>query len=363
MRVISVLLAVIMLSFFNTNILADEFNLNSQRNTGLWRFELDNDFFMHKDSNFSNGWSLQHHSMRYATWDESEAFSWTKWIGKNFPTLGDEGSIVRYARGIGQNIITPGDISNPNPPPGDLPYAGTLTYNQGWQRFNSETASIFQINFGVLGEEALGEEVQKFVHVDLGFGDTPEGWDTQRDTELVLNFAYSHQWRVLQFGGYDNAWGGQVATGISFHLGNIITAGDLGVAFRCGWNIPEGFNSYPAPPGRGIFSNLILAKPETASPHSIEFVMAARASGLVYSVLYDGSLITDDERDVEREDYIISGLLGINYHYYDLLSFRLSLITSSELMVEESLPEPINEDEDKTSTDTSYGTFMIDFHF
>lgn len=362
MRFFLLLMTVLMLGCFSSNVLADDFNLDSPRNNGMWRFEIDNDAFLGADSNFSNGWSIQYHTLRYSTWEETDTFVWIKWVGQHFPTLGDEGSIVRFARGIGQNLITPDDITSPNPPAGDLPYAGTLHYNLSWQRFNSETASVFQYNIGLLGEEAFGEEVQTFVHDDLGAGETPMGWDTQRDTELILNLGYTHMWRVLQFGEYDNAWGGQVSTGGGFHLGNLITGGDIGFALRYGWNIPEGFNSYPAPPGRGFFSNLTLAKPASASPHSVEFVLAARATGLAYSVLYDGSEITDDERDVEREDFVFAGMFGLNYHHYDMMSIRFSLLVTTDLLDEDALPPPLPGKE-QTSSDTSYGTVMFDFYF
>jgi lipid A 3-O-deacylase len=363
MRFFVLLMTVLMLACFSNNVLADDFHLDSPRNKGgTWRFELDNDVFLGTDSNFSNGWSIQYHTVRYSSWEDSRAYDWVKWVGQHFPTLGDEGSIVRYAHGIGQNLITPGDISNPNPPPGDLPYAGTLHYNLGWQRFNPETASIFQLNIGVLGKEAFGEEVQKFVHDDLDIADTPMGWDTQRDTELILNLGYSHIWRVLQFGEYDNAWGGQVTTGVGFHLGNLVTGGDVGFALRFGWNIPEGFNSFPAPPGRGFFSNLTLAKPASASPHSVEFILAARATGFAYSVLYDGSKMTDDERDIEREDFVFGGLFGLNYHHYEMLSLRLALLVTTDLLDEDALP-PALSGTAQTSSDNSYGTIMIDFYF
>ena len=364
MRFLQLLMAILLLGCFSSNVLADDLNLDSPRNKGMWRFEIDNDAFLGEDSNFSNGWSIQHHGTRFSTWEETNTFVWIKWVGQHFPTLGDEGSIVRFARGIGQNIVTPGDITNSAPPvAGELPYAATLHYNLSWQRFNSESATIFQYNIGVLGEEAYGEWTQKFVHDDLGMGDTPMGWDTQRDSEPILNLAYGNQWRVAQFGQYDNAWGGQMSIGNTFHLGNLLTAVDVGFAFRYGWNIPEGFGSYPAPPGRGLFTGLTLAKPASASPHSYEFVLAARATGLAYSVLYDGSEISDDEREVEREDYILAGLIGINYHHYDKMSIRLSLITSSDLIDEDAVPPPATPGEDQTATDNSYGTIMIDYYF
>ena len=185
--------------------LADEdFYLDSPYNKGTLRFEIDNDAIWDSDSNFSNGWSLQYHTRRCDNWDETKVVpgfmdSAIKWVGKHFPTLDDDASIVRYGEGIGQNMITPEDISNPNPPPGDLPYAGTLTYTLNWQRFNRKTASNFQITAGVLGEESMAESFQKVVH-EIIDTDEPQGWDTQRDTEPILNLAYQHNWRLTHFG-------------------------------------------------------------------------------------------------------------------------------------------------------------------
>jgi lipid A 3-O-deacylase len=115
---------------------ADPFHLDSFYNKGTLRIEMDNDAIWDKDSNFTNGWSFQYHTVRYATWEETRAPAFIKWVGNHFPTLAADDSIVRYGQGIGQNMITPGDLTHPNPPEGDLPYAGTLTYTLNWQSFN-----------------------------------------------------------------------------------------------------------------------------------------------------------------------------------------------------------------------------------
>ena len=112
-----------------------------------------------------------------------------------------------------------------------------------------------------------------------------------------------------------------VIPGVS--LGNLMTGVEMGLALRFGWNILEGFNSYPAPPGRGIFQASQLPKPRSASPHGFEAVLGARACWLIYSVVYDGSFITDDDRSVERNDVIFVGGGGLFYHYYDLFSIRI----------------------------------------
>ena len=360
------LLVAVLLLTANTAMAAEDFYLDSPYNKGTFRFEIDNDALWNEDSNFSNGWSLQYHTKRYDAWDETKVKPGfmggaIKWVGNHFPTLGDDASIVRYGQGIGQNMVTPGDLGNPNPPPGDLPYAGTFTYTLNWQRFNRKTASNFQISAGVLGEEAGAEWFQKAVHDIIG-STTPEGWDTQRDTEPILNLAYMYSWRLAHYGEYTNGWAGQLALIPTAHLGNLLTAAELGLRFRTGWNMPEGFSAFPAPPGRGLYADQHIPKPSTASPHGVELVLGFRASGIAYSVLYDGSVITDDDREVERENYLLTGLAGLNYHYYKLLSIRLALVYTSDLLKEEFLPEP-RPGEDKTGTDNSFGTLMIDFYF
>ena len=215
----------------------DRFNLDSHFNKGTLRLEIDNDVIWNMDDNFTNGWSIQYHTVRYDTWDEAIAPTLCKWIGKHFPTLGDQESIVRFGQGIRQTI-----------------------------------------------------------------------------------------------------------------------------GFRVGWNMQEGFNSFPAPSGGGIFQAAHIPKPATASPHGVELVVGGRAMGLLYSVIYDGSIITGDDRQVERENFVFSGMLGLTYHYFDLFSVRLAVIKASDILVEESLPTP-RPGQKKTAPDNSFGSVMIDFYF
>jgi hypothetical protein len=145
-------------------------------------------------------------------------------------------------------------------------------------------------------------------------------------------------------------------------LGNLITAAELSVALRFGWNILEGFNTYPAPPGRGFFQASYLPKPPSASPHGIEVILGVRGTGLLYSVVYDGSFITGDDRNVDRNGFFFTGGLGINYNYYDVFSIRAIVQQSTDLLNEDSIPDP-PPGREKTQGDISFGSLIIDFHF
>lgn len=340
----------------------DSFQLQSERNKSIIRFELDNDMVWDSDSNFSNGVSLQYYTKVYSSWDDSDAFALYKWVGNTIPGLNPQDSVVRYGHSIGQNMITPEDITNPNPPDGDLPYAGTLSYTANWQRFNEDNGANFQVTLGILGKASLAEQAQKFVHNDLEAGDPPEGWDTQRDSEPVFNTGYQYHMRLAHFGTYDNQWAGQFEVAPAFSLGNIYTAAELEAGFRFGWNMSKGFAVMAAPPIRGFHHAMEITKPAHVSPHSIDFFIGARGTALLYSVFYDGSFITSDDRDVERDDFIAAALLSINYHYYDRFAIRIFLQESTDFIDEDKLPTP-RPGEEKTAADLSYGSISLEYYF
>lgn len=356
------LVAAFMMMTCAARSMADDLYLDSPLNQSTLRFEINNDVIWKKDSNFSNGWSLQYHTKRYAGWDDMRAPELLKWVGNHFPTLGDGDSLVRHGHVIGQNMFTPGDLSAEVPQEGDLPYAGTLTYSISWQRFNRRNATTLQLTIGVLGGESLAESFQKTVHTILNADNQPEGWDTQRSSEPILNIGYKYLLSLMRLGTITNGWAGQLTLAPSASLGNLATMLDVDLAYRFGWNMHEGFATFPAPPGRGFFQTADLPKPSFASPHGIEMVVDVRGSGLLYSVVYDGSLITGDDRNVERHSFFLTGLLGLTYHYYRSFSLHLYFQASTDLLKSECLPDPPPEKE-ATQTDVSYGALMVDFHF
>lgn len=346
----------------STATAADTFHLESANNKSLVRFELDNDIIWNDDSNFTNGWSLQYHSKQYSSWDSSDAFALYKWVGNTLPGLNPEGSVVRYGHSIGQNMITPGDISNPHPPENDLPYAGTISYSANWQRFNEDNATIFQVTLGILGEPSLAEQFQKFVHNDLDLSGPPNGWDTQRADEPVFNLGYQYSQKIVAFGSYDNAWAGQFEISPAVSLGNIYTAADLEIGFRFGWNMPKGFAVTAAPPVAGFFHSMEIIKAETASAHSIDFYIGGHGTALLYSVFYDGSLLTSDDRDVARDDFMAAALASITYRYHNKFALRLFLQGTTHLLDEDKLPAPLP-GQDSTSADLSFGAISFEYYF
>jgi len=259
-------------------------------------------------------------------------------------------------------MFTPGDLHAEIPQENDLPYAGTLTYSLSWQSLKRHSSRNFQMTAGVLGEEALAGDIQEFVHSNLSESEDPAGWDTQRDTEPLLNVGYHYCQRLARFGRYTDDWGSQLSLDTDLSLGNLNTSVGIGLGFRFGWNIPEGFNSGPSPPGFGFFEAAHLPKPASASPHSFEVLLGIQGAGLIYSVLYDGSFVTTDDRSVERESVVFSGLAGLVYRFHNFFSVHLYFNATTDLLKGDSIPESLS-NLDKTSSDASFGAWVVEVYF
>ncbi len=279
---------------------------------------------------------------------------------QSYPALNDDDSVVRTSFGIGQTAYTPADLSNRNPPEYELPYAGSLTGSLSWQSFNQTSARMFQVTVGILGEESLSGQLQIYSHNELDMGEDPRGWDSQRETEPLVNIAYQLNHSLIKSKNLTDRWAGQLSLSSRLSLGNLTTDATTGLSLRYGWNILEGFTVTSEPTGTGLLHFANLPKPSTASPHSIELVVGGTVTALLYSVFYDGSLISGDQRDVKRDNIILSGLIGLNYHYSHSFSIRAHYLLSSHLLKQN---RAVQMSADRTQPDRSFGSVMIDYHF
>lgn len=341
---------------------ASEYHLDSVNNIRTIRFEMDNDSISDRDSHFTSGWSLQYHSLLYDSWENLSAPDFIRWIGLHLPTLNRTDSVVRHSFSIGQTAFTPEDLSKANPQAGELPYSGTLTGSLNWQSFNRNSARNFQISIGILGEESLSGKLHRFSHNDLDMGNDPEGWDSQRETEPLLNLAYHYNYTLARSENLNDRWGWHLALGTGASIGNLTTDAKIDFILRYGFNIIEGFTVTPTPPGLGVFHSAQIPKSVTNFPHSFEIVMGIGATALLYSVIYDGSLITSDDRDVARKDTMLNGLFGLNYQYRNSFSVHAYFQISTDLLESNAIPSH-SSGGDQTFPDPSYAAISLDYHF
>src|SRR5262245_11166701 len=228
----------------------------------LFRFEFDNDSFIGSDDAFSAGWSMQLHSRGMDRWGDGLK----GWIGR-LPGLGDDadgGRIVRWAGGLTQIILTPSDISIETPQPDDVPWAGGLAATATWSSYSNRRLGAIQLYLGCMGPCSYGEEVQKFIHEDLGFGEPPQGWDNQLVNQWLGNVNYEYRykfWTDRAESYLPDRFAADMSAGGMAGAGNAAILARADLEFRFGWGLPMGFTKIPDFPPLGVITDPVYFDP------------------------------------------------------------------------------------------------------
>ncbi len=233
--------------------------------------------YLHEDG-FLPGWSTNFY-------DCLPEVGFTKKVGK----LGYE---------VGQSIYTPANLQATELLPDDRPYGGWLYVGAILQRrgptwLDLPSLESFQLDLGIVGPWALGEEAQTWVH-ELRHFDLPRGWDNQLKNEPGIQLKYL---RSARLSAPENSLlnldfiphGG-------FSLGNVETTARIGAQVRLGFNLPDdfgiqtidslstasggfsgsqasshwGFYVFAGPEGKAVLHNVFLDGNLFQSSHSVE---------------------------------------------------------------------------------------------
>lgn len=220
---------------------------------GVLSLQIENDLFAGADRNYSSGLRIA-----YATPMEP-SHPLESWV-RALPLF--EGPLsVTYS--LGHMIFTPTDTSATQPIPNDQPYAGYLYAGFGIesaiQREDGRRILVdFELQIGIVGPSALGEQTQQWVHRVTG-SQPANGWANQLPDQPTLNVFYDRVW-----GGWYGTRIGEAGSGynvdLSPHvgaaLGNVYTYAGGGATLRFGQNLPAGLGPRslrPGPPGSDSF--------------------------------------------------------------------------------------------------------------
>ena len=205
-------------------------------------------------------------------------------------------SELGYGFALGQNMYTPRDITDPNPPGDDRPYAGWLYFSTGVGETHRGGLRRLLLTVGVVGPASLGEPIQKEVHrmVDT---DMPRGWNTQLGNEVTVMLSLERLWRVWE-ATENNGWGADLSTHAGATLGTPYTLAGTGLTVRAGRHMPEDYS----PP-----------RIQPAFPGSLQFRPAQRwgwyvffgvdGQGRAHDTFLDGNTFRDS-RSVPRNPWV-----------------------------------------------------------
>ncbi len=177
-------------------------------------------------------------------------------IADSIPTFElNDSSSVYYS--FGHNIFTPNDITLPNPPVTDRPYAGYVYGSLGLVTVTGDHVDDVEATLGLVGPWALGEEIQRFVHKDIfPNAPDPEGWDYQLDNEPALMVGWQRRYPEYfeeEFFGLNF----RAEPNFGVTLGNVYTYASTGINFRLSPDTERWTDApprvRPAIPGTGYF--------------------------------------------------------------------------------------------------------------
>lgn len=130
----------------------------------------------------------------------------------------------------------------------DRPYAAMLMSSviherRGNSKFlsmrSTPTVDTVIIGLGMIGPEALGEQLQSGWH-QIFNGVRPEGWSNQLKSEVGLLLHADRKWRI-QSSSKDSFLAHEVDTSLGVDLGNIYSQAEAGISGRLGFGLPETF--------------------------------------------------------------------------------------------------------------------------
>lgn len=218
-------------------------------------------------------------------------------------SLVDTGKPVTYGFSLGQNMYAPEDITDPDPPENDRPYAGWLHFSAGIGQLRSSSLTRLSVTVGMVGPASLADRTQKAVHRFVG-ADKPQGWETQLRNELTLMVGLERIERIWETRRIDG-WSADLNGHLGATLGTPFTLAGTGLTLRFGRYMPNDFS----PP-----------RIQPAFPGSMRFVPAERwgwylftgidAQGRARDVFLDGNTFRRS-RSVAREPWVGEVLGGL----------------------------------------------------
>ncbi len=205
--------------------------------SGVFTLTLENDILSGSDNNYSNGFGFSWSTNEVEKYPEGSFYRGWAGFWSFLPFIRDEGYQTYLSWTVAQETHTPDDATNPNPPPGDQPYAGVLYMDNTFHARRESWGHLWNLRLGIVGPSSHAEQVQTDLHEILG-SDEPQGWDTQLPDEFVFNASYTagHIWVM---GDWSDSLSWRVVPLGTLAFGNYFTGANATIYGEAGWNLGD----------------------------------------------------------------------------------------------------------------------------
>jgi len=282
---------------------------------GAWTVTLENDTFTSSDNNYTNGLGVTWVSNAIDTYEEQSLLRrWGK-FWSFLPFVGNDGYRTYVSWALAQEIHTPDDISNPNPPLDDQPYAGVLYLDSVIYAKRERWAHAWQLRVGVVGPASQADHTQRWFHKMID-SDKPMGWHTQLPNEPVINVGYTGTYLLAQ-GDLGGSASWRIIPVANAGLGNYFTGAGVGVYGEVGWNLVDAMGGTALRQGFNAASTVGVGP---VQGWSLSLSGGVAGYGVAHYLPLDGTMF-HDSRSVNTEPFIGMATLGISARYRSMVLF------------------------------------------
>jgi len=305
---------------------------------GTFSVLFENDLFTGDDRYYTNGIKLSWMSRdlrQFKQWEHTP-----EWMRGFFESMdrvhpGREKNVGFF---IGQKLFTPRDIQERALIPDDRPYAGWLFGGMSLNSKNTRALDTFELQLGIVGPAALGEQTQNFVH-EVRDIPTAEGWDNQIDNEVAFSLFYQRKQRFWDYFEPSSLLGADVIGHAGAAAGTVYTYANAGVELRFGRNIPSDFGTSLIRPGGDVSAPVLTADAPRHDPDrfGVHVFGAITGRAVLRDIFLDGNTF-GDSHGVDKENLVGDFIWGAG------VTFRRMKLTYSQVYRSQEF-----EDQDDTS--------------
>jgi lipid A 3-O-deacylase len=275
-------------------------------------FYWENDAFGDTDQNYTNGLRLTWSKRYRSAGEPSEQNSGLNRLVDRLLFVNNPWSNLGVALSLGQSIFTPSDTKEKAPIANDRPYAAYLYAGLGLYAQQQERLNLFELDVGVVGPLALGEQLQNGTH-RLIDSRIVQGWDNQLNNEPTIELIYETKWRVWNWQP-GNGIGLDVIPHIGGRLGNVAIDLDTGSEFRIGWHLPDNFGTCPIQARCDTNFMAPGSLGRARSTFGIHLFAGLRGYYVLRDIFLDGNTFSSS-LSVDKKPFVAEATAGIACHF------------------------------------------------
>lgn len=285
--------------------------------TAPWTVNLyfENDLFDETDQNYTNGIRLSWISPDTTSYQDDPAFpAWLRAANRRLRLLHSNAPDTEHnlVVSLGQLMFTPENTAARELQPEQRPYAGYLHFGIAYHTRSDGRLDIMQIDLGIVGPSALGQDTQDLIHDLRGF-EKYNGWDHQLRDEPTVQLLYEQKRRLFRHTWHSEFGHDFIAHG-GASLGNVATHLNFGGEYRIGWELPDDFGTSAvraggdnSAPGRNG-----ARRKQGAGIHGVHAFFAVDSRLVARDIFLDGNTFKDSH-SVDKKPLVADAYAGVSF--------------------------------------------------